>query len=163
MKLFEPRRVAAAFAAGLALVAVTAGAAQAAPAKSVASTTAPCPVSGQRVKTSNSPNVYLVGPDYLYLIPDSTVYFNLWDSWSGIYTDDYLWGCFDSYYALHDARLVRTTDGSIYIYDDAYGGYRWIVNMTVFNKYQFALDKVVNQSVPGGPLYPGRVYPDWYW
>jgi hypothetical protein len=165
-------QVAVTLAVGLTLMAATAGAAQAAPAdpgtpggklvRSAGSTTrradaaiASCPSRGQRVKTSTSASVYLVGPDYeLYLIPTSTDYFSLWDSWNGIQTNDSLWYCYQSNYVLAYAELIKTSDGKVWVYDYSYYKYRWITSPSVFNEYGFAWDKVqdVGYWYPsGGP------------
>jgi hypothetical protein len=122
-------------------------------------TAATCPTGGQRVKTSSSADVYLVGPALrLYWIPDPTVYFSLWDSWNGVVTNDSLWNCYSSAAILYGAALVKlSSSAAIYIYDDFYGGDRWIPNVATFNKYAFSWAKVT--TVPF--LFREPPPPDW--
>jgi hypothetical protein len=156
-------RAAVTLAVGLTLLAATAEAVHAAPsgtntasAKSVASTSpgvrkatanAPvCPVPGQRVKTTWSAAVYLVGPYYeLKLIPDADVYFSLWDSWNGIVTNNDLWNCYvDGHYStMFGTDLAKESgNAAVYIYDYYRGGYRLITSPEVFNKYGFSWSKI---------------------
>jgi len=115
------------------------------------STVAPaaaCPVPGQRVKQSFSPDVYVVGPGFeLYRIPNPTVYFSLWDSWSGIIVYDALASCYPFYFELTSGHLAKDpVNPHVYIWDASYGCHRWIVNGTVFNKYAFSWGKIVTES-----------------
>lgn len=120
-------------------------------------TAAACPTIGQRVKTSSASYVYLIGPSgYLYWIPNETVYFSLWDSWNGIVTNNDLWSCYSSARVLDYGELVKTSSSSsVYLYDNWYGGDRWIPNPAAFNKYAFSWSKIKTVS----SIY--RVYPDW--
>ena len=153
-------RAALVLAAGLSLVAATHGTATAGvrePAKATDSreaahlkksaVAAACPQPGQRVTVTGSPNVYLVDPDYyLYLIPDETTYFNLWDSWDGILVNDDLANCYEYYYPMNNAHLagLRGTP-NVYVWDSLLGSageYRLITTAEVFTKYGFSWDKV---------------------
>lgn len=118
---------------------------------------AACPAIGQRVKTSSSSYVYLIGSSgYLYWIPNETVYFSLWDSWNGIVTNNDLWSRYSSARVLDYGELVKVSSSSaVYICDNWYGGDRWIPNAAAFNKYAFSWSKI--KTVSGVP----RVYPDW--
>jgi hypothetical protein len=112
---------------------------------------AACPVPGQRVTTPTSPQVYLIDPDFfINLIPNPTVYFNLWDSWSGIATfdDATLIDCFpEGYFTMNNAHLAKTvSDPAVYIYDEPGGGYRWITSAAVFNMYAFSWSKIRAQA-----------------
>ena len=173
MRLRSPARALMLFAVGLALIA-TATAANAAPARpetgrttvAIAGTKADaatgnskrisdltsCPVPGQRVKTSYSPEVYLVNPNWeLYYIANPTVYFNLWDSWNGIIVNDDLPNCYAFAYVLDNAFLAKTaSQPEVYIYDSTYGEYRWITSPQIFNKYGFSWGKIKTQ----GSIYP---------
>ncbi|MEV6168070.1 peptidoglycan-binding protein [Streptomyces sp. NPDC051954] len=110
------------------------------------SAAANCPAPGQRFRTSTNDRVYLVGPgSRLYYIPDETVYFNLWDDFQGVATvsggifADCAW---DEARELADAFLAKRS-GSLRAYIwDAWYGYRWITNWTVFNKYGFSVAKI---------------------
>jgi hypothetical protein len=110
-----------------------------------------CPVPGQRVKTSYSPEVYLVDPDWeLYYIPGN-VYFNLWDSWSGIVVNNDLPYCYAYAWVLSNAFLTKTaSQPQVYIYDSTLGAYRWITTAEVFNKYGFSWGKIRTQAY----IYP---------
>ena len=120
----------------------------------------PCPQSGQRVKGSSS-TIYLVDPrGYYDIIPNTVVYFDLWGSWSGIVTlpDVTLANCEKAPLKLTQGYLFGDANtGKIYIYDGTVGGYRWIVNMSIFNKYEFDISKVVWGFSPPTPTYS----PDW--
>ncbi|GGU82716.1 hypothetical protein [Lentzea flava] len=165
-------RVAIALALSLPLVVTTAQVAGAAPAPSASdvakaldsrsfaaprptANAAACPQPGQRVKTSSSPAVYLVDPNYLLnWIPGETEYFNLWNSWSGIATYNNLFTeCYSGYYTMRNAHLAKLSSGpAIYIWDAQIvsgGAYRWITSEAVFNKYAFAWSKVRTQSSIG--------------
>ncbi|HKS98169.1 MAG TPA: hypothetical protein VJT31_01450 [Rugosimonospora sp.] len=109
-----------------------------------------CPHPGQRVKTGTSPKVYLVDPgSYLNWIPDPTAYENLWGTAGGITTvaDQVLIDCFGFYFTMGGVHLAKTSsDPKVYIYDASGGGYRWIVNPTVFDKYAFVSGKIKIQA-----------------
>jgi hypothetical protein len=110
-----------------------------------------CPVPGQRVKTSTSPNVYLIDPDdFINWIPSATDYFNLWDSWDGIsvVSDSVLIDCFpEGFFTMSNVHLAKTPNAaSVYIWDVNGGGYRWITSGTIFNKYGFSWGKIRTQS-----------------
>lgn len=113
-------------------------------------TAAACPQPGQRVKSTASPNVYVIDPDYLLNhIPSEAVYFNLWDSWAGISTvsESTLVECFGVYYTMNNAHLAKTSSSpAVYIYDSGGGGYRWITSEAVFNKYGFSWGKIKTLS-----------------
>jgi hypothetical protein len=109
---------------------------------------AACPSRGQQVKTSSSATVYLVGPNWdLYAIPGN-VYFNLWDSWQPISTNDNLFvDCYWGYYMLNNAHLAKTsTDATVWIYDASYGAYR-AITYAAFIQYKFSWSKIRVQSV----------------
>ena len=113
-----------------------------------------CPAIGQRVKTSSSATVYVVGPDfYLYAIPGD-VYFRLWDDYAGIITNNDLPNCYNlsNPRILYDGQLVKLASApQVYIWDGWLGRDRWIVSGDVFNKYAFSWGKV--QTVP--VVFPG--------
>ncbi|MGW0706361.1 hypothetical protein ACWD4G_10410 [Streptomyces sp. NPDC002643] len=137
-------------AAGTGKTAVGTGVPAAGPAAAAA-----CPAPGSRVKTPTSARVHLVDPDdWLRHIPDSTVYFSLWDSWNGIVTisDSLLASCWPSAdnipLPLTNAHLAKTSSSSkVYIYDSSYGGYRWITSADTFNHYDFAWGKIRTQEI----------------
>ncbi|MGW1713809.1 helix-turn-helix domain-containing protein [Streptomyces sp. NPDC002156] len=115
------------------------------------STAANCPAPGQRFKTAAHDRVYLVGPgSSLYYIPDETVYFNLWDDdYRGVATvsggvfADCGW---DEARELADAFIARTSSSlRAYIWD-AWYGYRWIADQTVFDTYGFSQAKIQIRS-----------------
>ncbi|WP_369030267.1 MULTISPECIES: helix-turn-helix domain-containing protein [Streptomyces] len=115
------------------------------------STAANCPAPGQRFKTATHDRVYLVGPgSRLYYIPDATVYFNLWDDdYRGVATvsggvfADCGW---DEAREFADAFMARTS-GSLRTYIwDAWYGYRWIADRTVFDTYGFSTEKIQTRS-----------------
>ncbi|WP_461059163.1 helix-turn-helix domain-containing protein [Streptomyces pseudoechinosporeus] len=117
---------------------------------SPASATTACPTPGQRFKTPTHDRVYLVGPgSRLYYIPDATVYFNLWDDWNGVAVvsgsvfADCAW---DEARELANAFLAKTSGSSRAYIWDAWYGYRWITNRTVFNKYGFSEAKIQTRS-----------------
>jgi hypothetical protein len=114
---------------------------------------AACPVPGQRVKTSTSSEVFLVGPQYdLNLIPDRATYESLWDSWNGIVTNNSLWSCYnrDGAWIMWYAELAKESSSpKVYIYDYNGGGFRWITSATVFNKYAFSWNKINVYSAIG--------------
>jgi hypothetical protein len=101
------------------LVTATSGAASAAPAPKAGASAqtasaATCPAPGHRIKDSSSATVYLVGPGgRLYYFPDSSDYFGLYTSYSGITTvsSSALDTCYAQSqgiaYALVDARLDK--------------------------------------------------------
>ncbi|UIX32331.1 helix-turn-helix domain-containing protein [Streptomyces sp. GQFP] len=119
---------------------------------SSAPTAANCPAPGQRFKTAATHDrVYLVGPgSRLYYIPDATVYFNLWDDdYRGVVTvsggvfADCGW---DEARELADAFIARTSSSlRAYIWD-AWYGYRWIADQTVFDTYGFSQAKIQIRS-----------------
>ncbi|MFS8099250.1 hypothetical protein LFM09_19155, partial [Lentzea alba] len=95
---------------------------------------AACPVSGQRVKTSSSPAVYVVGPGrYLYWIPNETVYNNLFRTWAGIATYNNLFvDCYSSARTLTNGHLIKHPSfPHVYIWDGFLGHYRWITSAGV--------------------------------
>lgn len=109
-----------------------------------------CPAPGQRFKMSTHDRVFLVGPgSRLYYIPDEAVYFNLWDDYRGVATLD--GGVFadcgwDEALELADAFMARTSSSlRAYIWD-AWYGYRWITDWTVFNTYGFSRAKIQMRS-----------------
>jgi hypothetical protein len=103
-----------------------------------------CPVPGQRVKTSSSPNIYVVDPDgRLYWIPNPDVYLNLFRTESGVVIFDNLFAdCYAGWGTLSDGHLAKGSGDAIYIWDGHLGGYRWITSPAVYDKYAFAQDKV---------------------
>jgi hypothetical protein len=121
---------------------------------------ATCPAQGHRIKVSSDPTVYLVGPgNVLYYFPDSTDYFGLYTSYNGISTvsTGVRDACFaqspdSSAYALTNAHLDKLSGTpDVYIWDAAYGTFRWITSQSVFNRYEFASSKI--QTVSGlGPI-----------
>ncbi|UUU35796.1 hypothetical protein JIX56_41435 [Streptomyces sp. CA-210063] len=122
---------------------------------------AACPTQGQRFKTpTTGDKVYLVGPDRVYHIPNSTVYSNLWASWDGIVTGDRT--CFGTERPLRDGQLIQPSgSAAIYIWDqweyvdDEYGAWRRIANWSTFTtKYKF--DPAAIRSAT--PLVIGRVW-----
>ncbi|MFF3378616.1 helix-turn-helix domain-containing protein [Streptomyces sp. NPDC002680] len=114
------------------------------------STAVNCPQPGQRFKMATHDRVFLVGPgSRLYYIPDETVYLNLWDDYRGVVTlggsvfADCGW---DEALELADAFMARTSSSlRAYIWD-AWYGYRWIEDWTVFNKYGFSPAKIQMRS-----------------
>jgi hypothetical protein len=112
---------------------------------------AACPVPGDRVKISGDARVFLIDPEGdLNLIPNRTVYENLFTTWNGIKTFNNLFSeCHFGWYTLHDAHLARpsASNPAIYIYQAAVGAYRHIVSMTVFNRYSFNVAKVQVRTV----------------
>ncbi|WP_125728011.1 hypothetical protein [Kibdelosporangium aridum] len=129
--------------AGMVLALTAPVAAQAATAEAAP---AACPQPGQRVKTSSSPAIYLVDPDFqLRSIPDEATYFRLWDSWSYVINDSVL-SCFTDPIPLYDAALVKEPgDPRVYIWD-AYFGFRHIVDGEVFTKYGFSWNKITERA-----------------
>lgn len=114
---------------------------------------AACPSPGQRVKHANDARIFLREPSgEYYLIPNQTVYFRLWDSFSGVVVNNDVFNCINSwggYYELNNAYLAKTaSDPRVYIYDSTFPGYRWIVNASVFNKYGFSWGKIGTISSP---------------
>ena len=116
-----------------------------------------CPQPGQRVKTSSSPAIYLVDPDFrLRSIPDAETYFSLWDTWGYEVRDDVL-SCYPNPVPLYDAELVKEPgDPRVYIWD-AYFGFRHIVDGETFARYGFSWSKVKERS----PVEPNADMP-WY-
>jgi hypothetical protein len=117
--------------------------------------TAGCPSPGQRISFDNEPGgIYLVvddspGAPDLYWIPSVDVYDSLWDSFSGITTVSGTLRnlCFSVLCELADGYLAKTPiNSNVYIYDDCWGGYRWITSADVFTKYSFSWSKIVTQS-----------------
>lgn len=104
----------------------------------------------QRVKEQSSSAVFLIDPDdTLNWIPNSTVYFSLWDSFNGITTvsDGTLGPCFGVYFTMSNAHLAKTASSArVCIYDINGGGYRWITSQAIFNKYGFSSSKIQTQS-----------------
>jgi hypothetical protein len=159
------------FISGLSLIVAVAGNASASPSPaqpveavagaepSAAVTPAACPQPGQRVKQSAFPQVYVVDPNYiLRLIPNETVYFNLWDSWAGIVIYNDLVACYPTYRSLNNAYLAKlTVSPEVYIWDAWYGYYRHITSATVFNKYAFSWGKIRSQTVVG-PINPNHTW-----
>lgn len=118
---------------------------------------AACPAGGQRVKTSSSTSVYLVGPGLrLYYISNS-VYFSLWDSYDGIVTNNDLWNCYANAASLAYGELVKLSSSpAVYIYDSFYGGDRHIPSASIFqDKYHFSWSKIKTVSI----IYP--ISPNW--
>jgi hypothetical protein len=116
-----------------------------------------CPQPGDRFKGSAS-TIYLDDPEGFYdIIPDTSVYFSLWGSWSGIktFSDSTLVFCNQNrdVYALYGAYFLGdSSSGAIYIFDATYGGvYRHITSMSIFNKFKFDISKVLWQA---GAPYP---------
>jgi hypothetical protein len=109
-----------------------------------------CPVQGDRVKSSDGDEVYLIGTfDEVFLIPNATVYLQLWDSWSGVKVNDGLPFCFPGgYYELTNGHLLKSfTDPKVYLWDSSRAHYRWIVNADVFAiKYGFSWSKIISAS-----------------
>ena len=114
-----------------------------------------CPAQGLRIKVSSDPTVYLVGPgNVLYYFPNSTDYFGLYSSYSGISTvsTGVRDACFaqspGAYaYPLSNARLDKLSGTpDVYIWDAAYGTFRWITSQSVFDRYGFASSKIVTVS-----------------
>jgi hypothetical protein len=156
------------------LVTATSGAASAAPAPKAGAaaagalaqtaSAATCPAPGHRVKDSSSATVYLVGPGgRLYYFPDSSDYFGLYTSYSGITTvsSGALDACYAQSqgiaYALVDARLDKVNGTpDVFIYDASYGSngsFRWITSQSVFDRYGFASSKIRGFDVVG-PVGP---------
>lgn len=102
---------------------------------------------GQRIKHPDSAAVYLVdGNGKERAIPNETVYFNLFDSWSGIVVTSTA-GCLIDGVTLYGARLIKTANNpSVYIIDGNYK--RGIPSEAAFNKYGFSWSKIaiVSQS-----------------
>lgn len=116
-----------------------------------------CPQPGDRFKGSAA-TIYLDDPEGFYdIIPNTSVYFSLWGSWTGIktFSDSTLVFCNQnrSVYALNGAFFLGdSSTGAIYIFDATYGGvYRHIASLTIFNMYKFDISKVLWQA---GPPYP---------
>jgi hypothetical protein len=150
------------------LVTATSGAASAAPAPKAGASAqtasaATCPAPGHRIKDSSSATVYLVGPGgRLYYFPDSSDYFGLYTSYSGITTvsSSALDTCYAQSqgiaYALVDARLDKVNGTpDVFIYDNSYRAFRWITSQSVFDRYGFASSKIRGFDVVG------PVGPDW--
>jgi hypothetical protein len=109
---------------------------------------ADCPQPGQRVTVTGSPNIYLVDPDnYLYLIPNESTYFSLWDSWDGVTVNDRLADCYQYYYSMDNAHLAGLAGTpNVYVWDAPVDAYRLITTADVFNKYGFSWGKIVSQD-----------------
>jgi hypothetical protein len=106
---------------------------------------AACPQPGARVKRSDSPRIYLVGPaGELNWIPNETIYYRLWDTMS--YTVDNRimgGGCQNVAYEFYNGHLAKSASSSAtYVWDQFGGGYRWITSPAVFNKYGFSWGKI---------------------
>lgn len=148
------RRAVIVFASVLSIAAPAVGTAAAAPVRShvdTATTAAACPQPGVRVKLSYRPEVYLIDPEGdLNWIPNATVYNSLFDNWLGILEFNNLFTeCYAGRptYVLHDGHLAKTSSNSaVYIYQDAVGGYRKILNTAVFEHYRFSWTKVKIKS-----------------
>lgn len=111
-----------------------------------------CPAPGHRIKWSDDPTVYLIGPGgHVYDFPNSTTYFALYSSYSGITTvsSSVIYRCLADSYGqnfaddLTGTQLVKKSGTSaVYIWDASYGGYRWITSQAIFNKYGFDSSKI---------------------
>ncbi|MFF3379605.1 hypothetical protein ACFYXF_42465 [Streptomyces sp. NPDC002680] len=139
MKRLRRICLALALAAGLSLT--TAGVSTAAPEAAV-----DCPDPGTRFKTpTTGDRVFLVGPsEFLYYIPNQTVYFDLWGTWDDIVTLDRS-ACNKPAYELTNGhfRQLRGSD-AVYIWDatwdDLGRANRWrrIADWTTFTtRYHF--------------------------
>lgn len=116
---------------------------------------ATCPAQGSRIKTSSNARVYLVGPgNILYFFNDSTEYFALYSSYSGIKTvsQTVMDACHAQSYdgsgwELAGTELIKPSGTpDVYIYDYFFGGWRWITSQSVFDTYGFASSKIVTVS-----------------
>lgn len=145
------------------LITATSGSASAAPAPKAAAATT-CPAQGHRIKDSSSATVYLVGPgNRLYFFPDSSDYFGLYSSYSGITTvsGSVVDACYAQSqwvaYGLVNARLDKVNGTpDVYIYDASYGAngeFRWVTSQSVFDRYGFASSKIHGFDVVG-PIGP---------
>jgi hypothetical protein len=122
---------------------------------SASAAAASCPSPGHRIKTSSDPTVYLVGPSgVLYFFSNSTEYFGLYSSYSGITTvsNDVLGACGaqSDGTAYELPGLLRKTSSSpkVYIYDPVYaGGWRWITSQSVFDAFGFDSSKIETGTV----------------
>lgn len=124
-----------------------AGAAVAAPGGSA--TAAACSLApGDRVSTSWA--IFMVSPEgNLYWIPDEKTYYNLWAGTAGVrpVADDVVYAC-PNWFSMWGAHLAQEwVSGPVYIYDDVFGAYRWIVDLEVFTRYGFAAEKMVRTQV----------------
>lgn len=125
-----------------------------APASASAAATS-CPSPGHRIKTSGDATVYLVGPSgVLYFFSDSTEYFGLYSSYSGIATvsDAVLSTCAaqsnNTAYELLGYLRKTSSSPKVYIYDQVYaGGWRWITSQSVFDAYGFDSSKIATGTV----------------
>lgn len=122
-----------------------------------------CPAPGHRFKLSNEATVYLAGPsDDLYYFPNSTEYFSLYSSYSGIATiSATTWNACLSHwnegpFPLNSTELVKQSgDPAVYIWDSSYQKYRWITSQSVFDKYGFDSSKIrtVFFTISPGPAW----------
>ncbi|UXU91352.1 hypothetical protein [Burkholderia sp. S-53] len=114
------------------------------------------PYDGIRVKSSQSPNVYLVINGTLHFIPDPDTYFNLFPSWEGIFVDDYLTSHIPQSLPLSVGAWLIRGDSSSLRYLLTNGQKRAIRDDIIFRKFDFDPGKVkvipeaVINSLPTG-------------
>lgn len=114
-------------------------------------------LNGYRIKTVNSPAVYLVLDGKRRGIPNEATYFNLFRSWDGIQNVIDI-DRIDDGGNLSDGAILAKSPSSAAVYLVSNGMKRGITSAAVFDKYSFDWDKIVTLSavvldaVPNGPV-----------
>jgi hypothetical protein len=100
-------------------------------------------LSGLRVKTPNSPAIFLIDPEgYRRWIPNPATYNNLFRDWNGVVVDINI-GDIALGLNLTDGALLVRAAGTAPVYFVSNGTKRWITSPAAMDKYYFNWNTVV--------------------